>query len=217
MKFTAKTVQILKHYASINPSFVFKKGDVLETISHEETLVARTTTDQVIDQSFAIADLNRFLGALSLFKEPDIQFHKSYLTIKGDDRELNYVFADPRNIKQPPAGFKMPESAVELKLSASALSDILKALSIMSLPQVAFVGDGSSVSVQAIDSKNPTSDNFKVMNLGETDKVFKAIFRIENIKVLPADYDVKIAEGISHFKGENMLYWIAVEDNSTFS
>lgn len=216
MKFTAKTVQLLKHYASINSGFVFKKGDVLETMSHSETIVAKATTDQVIEQSFAIFDLNRFLGALSLFKEPEIQFHKSYLTIKDEGRELNYVFADPRTIKQPPAGFTMPNNPIEMKLTASAFGDIVKALSIMSLPQVAFVGDGETISVKALDSKNPTSDTFKVTNLGTTERKFSAIFKIENLKIVPADYDVYIAEGIAHFKSDNIVYWIAVEDNSTF-
>ena len=46
---------------------------------------------------------------------------------------------------------------------------------------------------------------------------FKAIFKAENIKIIPGDYEVSISsKGISHFSGESVEYYIAVESNSTF-
>lgn len=218
MKFTQKTVQVLKNFASINSAIHFRKGEYISTVSKECTIIAKAKLDQTFEHSFAIFDLNRFLGALSLFNDPEIQFHDKYLTIKNDDRELNYIFTDPKSIQSAPEnGIKVPDVAVELKLTASVISDITKALSIMSLPEVAFVGDGKTISVQAIDSNNPTTDVFKLTNLGKTDKTFKAIFKIENLKIVPADYDVTISrEGVSHFTGQSIEYWIVVESKSEF-
>lgn len=217
MKFTPKTVQILKNFASINSNIVIKKGDVIGTTSESYTIVSKAKTDQTFDHIIPIFDLNRFLGALSLFNDPEIQIHSSYMTIKNSEKELNYVFADPKTIRQPPDGFNLPPVVVEFTLTASVFSDIMKALSIMSLPEIAFIGDGKTISVQAIDSKNPTSDNFKITNLGETDKKFMAIYKIENMKIIPADYKVTICDKISHLVGDNIEYWIAVEINSKFA
>ena len=86
----------------------------------------------------------------------------------------------------------------------------------MGLPQLAFVGDGENVSVQAINSEDPTSDVFKITNLGETDRVFRAIYKVENLKIVPGEYTVDIAErGISLFKGEGIEYFVAIEKNSS--
>ncbi len=216
MKFTQKTVQILKNFASINPSIVLKKGDMIGTTSEFYTIVAKAKTDQTFDTMIPIYDLNRFLGALSLFNDPEIVCHDSYMTIRTEDKELVYLFADPKAIKQPPSGFSLPPAVVQLKLTASILSDIMKALSIMSLPEIAFIGDGETVSIKALDTKNPTSDNFKIGKLGSTDKKFTAIFRVENMKIIPSDYELSICPKVSYFKGDNIEYWIAVEKDSVF-
>lgn len=216
MKFTQKTVQILKHFSSINPSIVIKKGNFLSTTSEFYTIVAKAQTDQEFETMISINDLNRFLGALSLFNEPEIQCHEKYMTIRSVDKELNYLFADPKCIKQPASSIPLPNSVVELKLTASIITDIMKALSIMGLPDIAFVGDGETVSLQALDNKNPTSDNFKIGNLGSTQNKFKAIFRVENMKIIPADYELSICPKVSYFKGDKTEYWIAVEKDSEF-
>lgn len=216
MKFTTKTIQILKNFASINSCIHFKKGNILKTVNQPYTIVGIATLDQEIEQSFAIFDLNRFLGALSLFNNPDIQLHESYMTIKDGSKELNYIFADPSTILEPKEDLSLPNIAATVKISASNLADILKALSVMGLPQLAFVGDGENVSVQAINSEDPTSDVFKITNLGETDRVFRAIYKVENLKIVPGEYTVDIAErGISLFRGEGIEYFVAIEKNSS--
>ena len=44
-----------------------------------------------------------------------------------------------------------------------------------------------------------------------------AIFKVENIKIIPGEYEVSISsKGISHFSGKEAEYWIAVEQTSTF-
>jgi len=218
MKFTAKTIQVLKNFASINSCIHFKKGNILKTVNQPYTIVGMAKLDQEIEQDFAIFDLNRFLGALSLFNNPDIKLHERYMTITDGSKELNYVFADPATILKPKDGLALPNVATTVKISASTLADILKALSVMGLPELALVGDGESISVQAINSEDPTSDVFKITNLGNTDKVFKAIYKVENLKILPGEYTVDIAsKGISLFKGENIEYFVAIEKNSTMS
>jgi hypothetical protein len=56
------------------------------------------------------------------------------------------------------------------------------------------------------------------IKIGATDKVFKAIFKAENItKILNGQYNVTISQrGIAHFKGVDIEYWIAIEADSSF-
>jgi predicted secreted protein len=79
------------------------------------------------------------------------------------------------------------------------------------------VGDGEKVFLQAADSKNPTGDVYKTP-VGDTDRVFRAIFKSENLKILPGDYEVSISKaGLAYFEGAGIEYFIAMEGTSKFN
>ena len=55
------------------------------------------------------------------------------------------------------------------------------------------------------------------LEIGESDRTFRAIYKAENIKVLPGDYKVDIcSKGISKFYNDEVEYFITVEQSSTF-
>lgn len=67
--------------------------------------------------------------------------------------------------------------------------------------------------------KNDTSNEFSIV-VGETDKEFTMNFKVENIKIVPGPYDVKIStKFLSRFdsKSRKLRYYIALEPDSTFS
>jgi hypothetical protein len=56
--------------------------------------------------------------------------------------------------------------------------------------------------------------------VGETDKEFTFNFKVENLKMIPSDYDVVVSSKLlSQFKNErfNIEYYIALEPDSTFN
>jgi hypothetical protein len=179
--------------------------------------MARAKINQTIESPFAIYDLSRFLSTLSLFENPELQVEIGSMKIKQGSKKINYTFAEPSMIVSPPEKeIKLPDPEVEFTLSADNLQELLKALSVLSLPEIAVVGDGSSVSVQVLDSKNPSGDVYSVA-VGETTNTFRMIFKAENLKLLPGSYDVKISsKGLSHFNSPEVEYYIAVEASSTF-
>jgi hypothetical protein len=78
------------------------------------------------------------------------------------------------------------------------------------------IGNGSTISLKAYDSKNPTADSYSAI-IGDTEQTFCAIFKSENLKMLVNDYEVSLSsKGISRFISDKLTYWIAVESNSTF-
>lgn len=217
MILSPKTVLILKNFSTINPSIVIKPGNVLTSIASNKTVLAKATVPDEFDRVIPIYALNRFLSALSLFNNPEVEFGDKAAVIRGEKSAITYHYSDAAIILTPPdKEIKLPSVDVDATISNKTMQDVLKAMSVLGLPELAIVGDGDSLSLQAIDMKNPSADTFGV-DIGQTDIVFRAIFRSENIKTIDGDYQVQISsKGISKFIGTEATYWIAIEQTSTF-
>ena len=181
--------------------------------------MAKATVPVTFEKRFAMFDLSKFLSATSMFEDAELTFGDK--SVKISDKAGSYTsltYADESIIKSPPEKeIVLPSVDAEFKFEHSSLVNVTKALGVLGLPEIAVVGDGTTISVQAIDSKNPAGDSFS-MSVGTTDKTFRAIFKSENIKVLNGDYNVKLcSKGISHWSGPEAEYWIAVEASSTFN
>jgi hypothetical protein len=176
---------------------------------------AKIPTD--FDKRFAIYNLDRFISTLSLFNDPDLKFNDKSVEIRDSNKSIRYNYADESTItKMPEKDIKLPSVDVTFKLTNEHLRDVEKAAGVLGLPEIFVVGDGKDISLQAADSKNLNGDVYSI-NIGKTDKTFRAIFKSENIKIIPGEYEVSIcSKGISYFKGTESDYWIAVEKSSTF-
>ena len=143
---------------------------------------------------------------MSLFKEPSIVIHDGYMTIMEGSKKVNYMFADlsllQNKEKLDPYEVNkndlFPTVDVEFNLKEDDFADIKKAISILRLPEIAVIGDGSTIALEVLDSKNPTGDIY-ALELGETTQKFNFIFREENIKIMQGDYKVNIHWGIKKF------------------
>ena len=218
MKLDAKTVNVLKNFSSINPSMLFREGNVVKTISPSKTVMAKANIDTTIGKKFAIYNLGKLLSTLSFYDNPEIELREKNLVISnGNGSSTTLAYADEATIKTPPEKeITLPSIDASFTISNSALNNILKMLGTLGLPEIAIVGDGTNLSVCTLDSKNAGSETH-TEKVGVTDKTFCAIFKAENIKLIPDDYQVDVSsKGISHFKGKEAEYWIAVEQNSTF-
>ena len=217
MKIDVGTVNVLKNFAKINSSIVVKEGNVLKTISPLKAIMAKATVNTYFEKPFAIYSLDRFLSILSLFNDPELDFGESSVTIHDDSRSTVYVYADDSTIIQPSnKKIVLPSVDVEFTLLNDNLKSVEKAAAILQLPEIVVVGDGESVSLQAADTKTPSSDTFSI-RLGSSESTFKAVFKSENMKIIPDDYRVAISsQGLSYFKSDVVEYWIAVEQHSSF-
>lgn len=212
-----ETLAILKSFSAINPSIQFREGSELKTISPTKTVLAKARLKDTIESTFSIYDLSRFLGVVSLFENPRYTVNENTLTIESSGRKVNYTFCDPSTIMiAPDKELNIGDVAVSFKMAKDHFGEVMKALGVMTLPDFVVVGNGSKIYLRATDTKNPSADQFNI-EVGTTDKTFNVIFRTDNMKLMPRDYDVSISsKGISHFKAEDVEYWIAVESTSTF-
>jgi hypothetical protein len=213
LKLSNRTIQILKNFSSINPSLKIKPGNVISTISTGKTIMAKATVSEEFNTEFAIYDISRFLSALSLFKEPELTIENTHAVISEGSKKMKYVFADPDVVTAAPdKNINLPSEDAVFKLTNDTMNDVNKVVSVLRLPHVIVFGENGKIMFGASDVANPTTDNFAT-EVGETNKNFSLVFKAENIKIMPADYDVAIcARGISRFKSEDITYFIAVED-----
>lgn len=219
MKLDKKTISVIKSFSYLNPSIIFRPGQVISTISANKSVVARATIDQSFESRFAIADLKKFLGVISLFKEPEIEIKESSMNIGENGRSVEYRFASEKVVLAPPdKEIDMSDVAVTFTLPAKSLEEIQKALGVLSSPEIAIVGDGEKITLSTFDTKNQTSDTYKV-DIGETDKSFRAVFKGETWAFIPQAYEVELnPKKIGRFIGKDVIditYIVAMNPNSS--
>jgi hypothetical protein len=220
MKISENTINILKNFSTINPSILIRPGNVLKTVAISRNIHANATVEEEFPSTVGIYELPKFLGVLSLFQEPEINFGEHQMNIISGRQSVNYTYADISSIVAPPEDKKIVVNPVDIEfsISQSELQKLVRAAGVLQLPHISVVGDGSAIKITATNSKNPTSDIFSV-EVGSTDKVFNMFFKVDNIiKLLPINYDVKInSRGISSFTGNNVEYFITTEADSKFN
>ena len=220
MKLSDSTLSLLKNFSTINQSILFKRGTKLSTISVMKNILAEATIDDELPKDFGIYDLGQFLNGLSLHNNPDLDFQEdNYVVIKEGRSRSKYFFADPQVIVTPPERpMNLPSEDVTFDLSTEQLDKLLKAAAIYQLPDLAVVGANGVVKIVVRDKKNDTSNDFAI-TVGETDKQFSFNFKVENIKILPGNYEVVVSSKLlSRFssKNQDLTYFIALEPDSTF-
>ena len=216
MKLDNRTLQILKNFSTINPSLLFKPGSVLSTMSPTKQILAKATVPQTFESEFAIYELSKFIGVLSLFNDPELLIEDKFMTVKSGRSKMRYSFADKSTIIIPPEKeVKLSETLVTLKITTDVLNEVMKAASLLKQPEVAFIAKDGELSLSAIDSSNKSKDPYDI-SLMPYDGSFTMIFKVEHMKPLPGDYEVTITKGISYWKGDGVEYYIVSEHNSKF-
>ena len=223
MKLSKHTLSMLKNFSDINMSIEIKEGNILRTVSVQKNILAQAELEDSFPQDFAIYELNRFLGAVSLFDDPEFRFNGKSANIGTTRHSVDYVYCDPSMIVTPPENnINFPDPEVKFTLSQDALSQVMKASNILGTPEIAIEGGphpNDSIRVKALDVNNDSTDTFKVVLDEKSGHTFMFVFKTENMKMIPGNYDVEISsKGISHFtlQGQKLEYWIATEASSTF-
>jgi ribosomal protein L28 len=217
MKLSKETVALFKNFAGINSNLLLKSGSKLATISGQKNVMADVTVTETFPD-FGIYDLNEFLGAMSLFDDPDLDFQDKYVSIRQGSSNIKFYAADASVLTAPQKAITFPDAEINFNMSAAMLNMISKTASVLRASDVSIVGDGSTITVVVGDKKNATGNSFSE-SVGTTDKTFKVNLKVENLKMLPGDYAVSISsKKISRFKSVagDLVYYVAVEADSTF-
>ena len=215
MKLSNDTREVLKNYSTINANLLVTSGNQIATMSQMKNIVSKATLPDTFESEFAIYDLNEFLSAMSLFEDPELDFGDSSVKISQGGQSLNYFYSDPTVVTTPKSDITMPDPDAVFTLKQSVFNQVLKASSVLGVPDMVLdVNKTGQMNLRVSDRKNDTSNSFSVeVGEGGTPNQ-KFFFKVENLKLLSGDYEVKVSsKGISNFKNVNkdVEYFIALE------
>jgi len=222
MKFTPDTLTLLKNFSTINESIVIDPGNQISTRAPNKTVFAVAEVVEDFKDELAIYNLPQFLNIFTMFKDASLDTSNGrQASIREGKKVVRYTFAEPSLIVKAPKGIKEPEAVTTFELKAEELQTWLKMAAVMGLPDLYIKGDGSHLFIGATDEESPSSNTYN-FEIGETDKIFSAFFKIETFKQLTRDYRVIVTERFAKFESIdksslNVSYWIAVQLNSRFS
>jgi len=214
-----KTLDVLKNFSTINSSIVFRKGSTVRTISNAENILAKFTGEEVFPVDFAIYDLSQFLSGISLFSDPHLEFdNENFVSIRGGRQSAKYFFSDPEiTLKSAPEkNVNFPGSDLQFNLTGEDLIALQKASAVYSLPDLTFQSIEGHDEIKLIlrDKENDTSNTYDITVAGSTTGTHTLDLKIENIRLLPGDYTVKVSQHlISEWTNVNtdLTYYIALE------
>ena len=217
MKLSDQTVSVLKNFANINSGIFFEQGKVIRTVAPTKAILAKANIVEEIPRNFGIYDITKMLGSYSLFEYPEVEFEDKYIVIedKKNKRNVKYWVCDPELIVRPPEGkeIALPSEDVNFVLDSDALDFTIKQASVLPLPEIGIIGNGTDITISALDSQTNETSSEQVV--GETDKNFKFVFKFENItKLMAKNYNVSLSsKGLSKFNSsDNVIeYFVAIE------
>ena len=221
MKISKSTVDVLKNFASINPSMLFTAGTELKTVSPQKTVFAKVKIEDTIDTEFGVFDLSQFIGVLSDYENPDITVNDTFISISNGSGDISDIVRAKAELlpSLPTKEVTLPSVDVAFVLEAAKLQRALRQASLLALPEIALLGEHGNAYFCAIDSRSDSTNRFK-SPVGTAEKNYKMIFKVDNLKVMGGkDYDVKVSsKGIAYFASTDDIchYWVATESGSSF-
>ena len=192
-------------------------------MSAMKNIVAKAEVEETFPQQIAIYDLNEFLGALSLFTSPVLDFSDNYVMISEENKpttKMKYFYSDPSVVTSPNKMITMPSNEVKFTMSSEDLSRLKRAAGAIGAPDMVLEKNSSGSSLTVKDKKNDTANNYSLDVDTTSDGEFNFYFKVENMKLLDGNYDVEISsKNISHYtnKSTDIEYWIALEPESTYT
>tara|TARA_R110000868_G_scaffold609_1_gene4304 strand:- start:1127 stop:1819 length:693 start_codon:yes stop_codon:yes gene_type:complete len=228
MKLTDYTTQVLKNFSGINSNLIFRSGNEVSTISEAKNILSTASLDVNFPSEFGIYDLNEFLGVLSLVDEPQIKFEEKFAVISDSTgrSKIKYFFTDVEMLTSPNTtmlskAMAMNDFEVTFTLDQDTMNKIKRATSALGHTSVAITPSDGSIALTVFDPENITSNIFTIELAGKcpSNENFNFILNIQNLKILPGDYDVSLSSKLmakfTHTE-KKVNYWIALEKTSTY-
>lgn len=228
MKFTNETMEVLKNFASIQPSIIFEPGNKLRTVHSDMTVLAEADISETLTKDCAIYDLPHFLRQFGVFQEagPDLEWGDEAVLLTDKLIKMKFVYTDPAIAKrriQSAKGQKieLENDKITLKLTEKQFTEIRHAMATTGLPHIAICSNQSKQFIQLLDMDNDTTNTWEML-IGKDTGTYQMVFRVDNWCFLPRDYDVRISVndkgmGLAHFKADKLQYWTTTEATSSFT
>lgn len=220
-----QTILVLENFATINSSIVFKKGNVIKTISNAENILGEYVCEENFPQDFAIYDLSQFLCGISILEYPTLVFdNDDYVTLKGRNISLKYYFSDPQITLKvaPEKSVKFPGANLEFSLDNDVLKKAYMITDKFKLGDMSFCSKDGNVFIEVSDREMDTANKCKFdLPSGTSTGDYSLNMKMDNLRVnRHASYNVRVSDQLlsewtvtdwSGFKDINLRYYVALE------
>lgn len=223
LKLSQETLGVLKNFASLNSNILVRPGSTLSTVTPVKNVMAEATVEETFDTEFGIWDLNKFLGVISLFKEPVLNFGEKLVTISDATRKnapsVHYFYCEPSLLTAPKKSITMPDILMSFKLTADNVQEIMRASSVLQVGDLAIKSVKDKIELFVYDKADKGSNTYSVV-VGEnkSKSKFDIHMKVDNLKLMSGDYDVHVSKSIvakfSHCS-RDLTYYVALEATST--
>lgn len=215
------TLNILKNFSGINSNLFVKPGSKLTTMSPTKNIMAEAQIEETFDNEFGIWDLNKVLGVISLFEQPEFEFQDKYMNITGvRGSTVKYYYSDPKLLSYPTKSIKKIDPVVEFDLTADDFNELQRAGAVLGNPDLCFVSNDDKVMAVVQDLKDPTCNMFSIeVGDNKSESEFSFNFKLENMKMIDGDYHVALSKNvIGQFTNKNqpITYWVAMDASSYY-
>lgn len=223
MNLSKQSIEILKNFSSINSNLHIVEGDSQITVSPMKNIMVEAKFEEDFPQEFAIWDLSKFLGTISLFDSANLEFSDRHVTISNGTTKVVYHFSEPKLVSgcRPTREFNMPETVIHFNLTQKQFVELQRAASVLRLPDLCVQDDGDEIQMVALDKNDPTTNTYSIsvgQNTGTAN--FKMYLKSEYLKLLPGDYTVGISDkAVSRFQHDDLdvTYYIALDSDSVYN
>lgn len=214
MKLSDTTLAVLKNFASINTGVVLQTGKRQKTISPDKSILVEAVIQDDITEVFGIYDLPQFLGNVSALNNPDMNFTDKMVEMSDGQVKLSYFSCSPNLITVPPdKKLEMKNVDVSFNLTNAALQKLLMLSKMNSLPMLSVIGKNGKLHLRTHEDSD--TSNAATIEVGAWDgEDFDAKFKTEHLKMIPDDYEVKIAlRAFATFENKDgsLKYYIALQ------
>lgn len=222
-KVSDSTIRVLKNFSGISNMLMLQEGRTQKTVAANKSILAQAELSEAWPKDTGIYDLGKFLGAMSLFKNPAIDFKDEHMLLVAGGSRVRYRYADPSVLPEiPNKTLPTKDPAVEFTLDG-ALQQLNKTCSLLELSAVTVTCAAGTVTLRAIDAKLPDQHAFE-FEVDEKDATFHdpkfnktIVFKQENLaKLLEGPYNVLLGAwkyGFFQHTKEPVSYYIVGQSN----
>ena len=218
MKISSETIKILQNFSTINQSIIFKVGNIQKTISPQKNIFAEAVIKEEFPVECGIYELPKFLNAISLFEDPDLNFQSNFVEITSTKNysKIRYYYASPTLIISPPdKSISGIEEVDSFSLDQDTLSKLSKAALIMGVSDFVIESNSKERVIKTCNTKNKSSNVFSVTQKIKSGSEYTVVVNNDNLKIIPNDYNLVVGKikgtTLVQFVSDSVKYWISAE------
>ncbi len=214
------TQKILRNFAAFNAQLLLTEGQKQHTHLKSKSVLASAELPEAWPKQTGIYNMNEFLGVMSTFGKPGIEFGDDKLTIfdpANPDLSIDYPMADPTVIGATAQGdFPHDDAKAVFTFTADEFASLKKTASLMSLLVVSVTVKKGAVTLSATGETSAKAWKRTIpADRVKADPTFEktAKFSVEHITLLESgEYTVSISDwayGYFAHKTLPLAYYIA--------